>query len=133
VLLNLTGGTDFTAIVDFLVYNDNEEVFSAQTSFDCWTKVALLDINGAFGMIFLQSTNHNPNELLGFPGVETGWFLVDGRLATSSAAVVPDPSILGLLVERLPTGGAASDLPFETGSQVNGDLLLIGPFGDDTP
>ena len=35
VLINLTGGAAFEAIVDFLVYNDNEEVFSAQYQFKC--------------------------------------------------------------------------------------------------
>jgi hypothetical protein len=133
VLLNLSGGKDFDTVVDILLYNDNEEVFSAQTGFVCWVKRPLLDINSAFSQQFLASTNDNPNEVLGAPGIETGWFRLDGRIASSSAAVVQDPSILALLVERLPLGRAACDLPFESGAQTNGDLLLVGLLGDPTP
>lgn len=133
VLLNLTGGKDWTAVVDFLLYNDNEEVFSAQTSFVCWDKRPLLEINSAFSQSFLVTTNHDPNEVLGAPSLETGWFRLDGRIASSSAAVVQDPAILALLVERLPLNYGASDLPFETGAQTNGDLLLLGVLGDQSP
>lgn len=133
VLLNLSGGKDFDALVDYLVYNDNEEVFSAQSSFVCWQKRRLLEINSAFSHAFLASTNDNPNEVLGATSLETGWFRLDGRIASSSAAVVQDPAILALLVESLPLGRAACDLPFETGAQTNGDLLLVGPLGDQTP
>jgi len=133
VLLNLSGGKDFEAVIDYLIYNDNEEVFSAQSSFVCWEKRTLLQINSAFSHAFLASTNDNPDEVLGSTSTETGWFRLDGRIASSSAAVVLDPSILALLVERLPLGYAACDLPFETGAQTNGDLLLVGVFGDQTP
>ena len=30
ILINLTGGTKFTATADLLIYNDNEQVFSAE-------------------------------------------------------------------------------------------------------
>lgn len=133
VLLNLSGGKDWDAVVDYLIYNDNEEVFSAQSGFVCWEKRTLLDVNSAFSQAFLASTNQNPNEVLGEPSIETGWFRLDGRLAHSSAAVVQDPTILALLVERLPLGRAACDLPFETGSQTNGDLLIVGVLGDPSP
>lgn len=133
VLVNLTGGKDFDVVVDYLLYNDNEEVFSAQSSFVCWDKRTLLDVNSAFSNVFLSSTNHDQNEVLGAPGLETGWFRLDGRIASSSAAVVQDPSILALLVERMPLGRAACDLPFESGAQTNGDLLLVGVLGDQTP
>lgn len=133
VLLNLSGGKDWDVVVDYLVYNDNEEVFSAQSSFVCWEKRSLLEINSAFSQAFLASTNDNPDEVLGAPSLETGWFRLDGRIASSSAAVVQDPSILALLVESLPLGRGACDLPFETGAQTNGDLLLVGVLGDSTP
>lgn len=133
VLLNLSGGKDFEAVVDFLIYNDDEEVFSAQSSFVCWEKRTLLEVNSAFGQAFLASTNQDPNEVFGAPNLESGWFRLDGRIATSSADVLQDPAILGLLLERLPGGRAACDLPFESGAQMNGDLLLIGVFGDSTP
>ncbi|MCA8980013.1 MAG: hypothetical protein KDC14_08310, partial [Planctomycetes bacterium] len=55
VLVDLTGGRDFTTVLDFLVYNDNEEVFSAEHSFECWDRVPLLDISGVFGNQFLSN------------------------------------------------------------------------------
>lgn len=133
ILINLTGGAQFTAIADFLVYNDNEEVFSAQTAFDCWVKRPLIAISGAFGAGFLANTNQNPAEVLGAVNVDTGWFRLRGRQAWSNATALPDPAILALLVERMPLDHAASDLPFETGSRINGDLLLHGALGDTTP
>jgi|GEM_PF-483915 len=133
VLLNLSGGKDFEAIVDYLIYNDDEEVFSAQSSFVCWEKRTLLEINSAFGQAFLVTTSQDPNEVFGAPNLESGWFRLDGRIATSGADVLQDPAILALLMERLPGGRAACDLPFESGAQTNGDLLLIGVFGDSTP
>jgi hypothetical protein len=133
VLVNLTGGTSFTALVDVLLYNDNEEVFSAQTSFECWVKRPLLDISGAFGQSFLAGSNQNPNEILGATTRESGWFRLDGRVASSSAAAFPDPAILALFIEHMPGEHSASDLPFEQGTQTNGDLILIGVLGDSTP
>ncbi len=133
VLLNLTGGADFRAIVDFLIYNDNEEVFSGQTQFQCWVKRPLLEISGAFGAAFLAGSNQDPNEILGASWTESGWFKMNGNVAFSSALALPDPAILALLVERMPGEHGASALPFELGAQTNGDLLVRGPFGDTTP
>jgi streptogramin lyase len=132
ILINLTGSPSFTATVDLLVYNDNEEVFSGQTSFQCWRRFNLPEISGVFNQVYLASTNHDPAEILGAPGYESGWFRLDGNNASSTAAYLPDPALLALYVERI-SNNLASDLPFETGSQENGDLLLLGPFGDSTP
>lgn len=143
VLINLTGGSGFTATLDLLVYNDNEQVFSAQTSFQCWAKPSLLEISHVFDANFLLATNHSANEPLGLPGIPTGWFRINGNSATSSVTTLPDPAILALLVERrsftadkygpAQTGFSACDLPWETGAQSNGDLLLVGNTGDSTP
>lgn len=130
VLINLTGGTQFDATLDLLVYNDNEEVFSDQVAFRCWDKLALSDISNVFDNDFLVTTANAPNESIS--GVETGWFRIDGNVANSPAASIPDPAFLALLVERVGSYGVA-DLPFETGSQTNGDLLPRGIFGDLTP
>ena len=132
VLIGLTG-KEFTTIVNFLVYNDNEEVFSAQYSFDCWDKVRLFDVNGAFRQTFLQFTNHNPLEFVGFPGpgLEYGWFRMDGAVAFSTAASVQDPAFLALRIERIATGAVAgASLPYGLGEQANGDLIQHGPFPD---
>jgi hypothetical protein len=127
ILINLTGAAQFTAIVDFLVYNDNEEVFSAQVSFVCWEDFDLLDISGLFGQSFLESTNHNVNEQIN--GDEYGWFRMDGRIAFSSADSVQDPMILSLLIEEI-NGGTGAELPFTAGSQTNGELLSQSVFHD---
>ncbi len=127
VLINLTGAVQFTAIVDFLIYNDNEEVFSAQYQFRCWDEVDLLDISGAFSETFLENSNDNPLEQVN--NDEYGWFRMNGRVAFSSADSVQDPMILSMLAENIGVGDGA-ELPFVTGTQTNGELLLQGPFHD---
>jgi len=126
VLINLTGAARFTAVVDFLIYNDNEEVFSAQYDFRCWKKVDLDDINGAFTQSFLASTNDNPLEQIG--GAELGWFRLNGNLAYSSADSVSNPAILAALFEGYI--GTTGELPFTVGTQTNGELVSQSVFHD---
>ena len=130
VLVNLTGGAAFTSILDFLVYNDNEEVFSTQYQFKCWDRVALLDISGIFANEFLQTTNHAANEIAGATHVETGWIRIDGNTSFSTNTQIDDPAFLAVLVERLLVFEAAS-LPFGEGAQNNGDLLPLSILGDN--
>jgi hypothetical protein len=133
VLLNLTGGSGFTALIDILGYNDNEEVFSAQESFVCWEKKPLSQISGSFNQSFLVQTNHAPFEIIGAPARETGWFRLDGSVAFSTAASIEDPAFLALLIESTGNNNTVADLPFENGGQTNGDLVLQGIFPDSTP
>ena len=129
IMIGLTGGKRFTTAVDFLIYNDNEEAFSSEHSFDCWTRVPLLDISGAFGRNFLLFTDNDEDEVVGMPGWESGWIELDGAIAWSTAASFNDPAILAVLVEvdRL----SSANLPFTIGSQDNGDLLPGSIFGDN--
>jgi hypothetical protein len=129
VLINLTGGAAFTALIDFLIYNDNEEVFSAQHEFKCWDRASLLSISGVFGNDFLLSTNHALNEIPGAEEVKTGWMRLDGNTAFSTAAQIDDPAFLAVLVEKIGIYKAA-DLPFAEGEQNNGDLLPLSILGD---
>ncbi len=130
ILLGLSGGTAFTTLVNFWVYNDNEEAYSAQYSFNCWKRVCLRDISGVFTQYFLRSTGHAANEILGASSVESGWMRVYGGSAWSTAEQITDPAIYAVLVEKISSVGAA-DLPFEsTVLQANGDLLPRGIFGD---
>ncbi|MEW6742914.1 MAG: hypothetical protein AB1486_09155 [Planctomycetota bacterium] len=129
VMINLTGGTKFLASVDFLIYNDNEYQFSAEYEFFCWAVVPLLNISGAFGEAFLDTTDNDKDELVGLPAIETGWFRLDGGVASSSAVTLDDPTILGFLAETV-LAFAEADLPFETGKQDNGDLLPRSVHGD---
>jgi len=129
VLINLTGGAAFTAIVDFLVYNDNEEVFSTQHQFKCWDRAPLLSISGIFANEFLLTTNHNPNEIPGANYVKTGWIRLNGNTAFSTNTQLDDPAFLAVLIEKVGSYKAA-DLPFGQGEQNNGDLLPLSILGD---
>lgn len=126
ILIALTGGTSFETTVDFLIFNDNEEIFSSEHTFQCWDRVPLLSISNIFLNDFLANwTNDDPDELYGAPNIETGWIRVVGAFATSSAQTILDPSIYAVLVERIGNRGAA-DLPFERGRRTNGSLLAHG-------
>jgi len=130
ILINLSGGTRFDSIASFWIYNDNEEVFSAEYQFRCWDRVKLYNINGVFTQSFLKTTNHAQGEIVGATDVESGWIRVYGGTAFSTAESITDPATYAVLVERIGAYGAA-DLPFESlATQTNGDLLPTGIFGD---
>jgi hypothetical protein len=127
VLLNASRGAGFEVVVDLLVFNDNEEAFSAQYAFRCWAKPRLREISGAFLHSFLADTAHAPGEVLGAANVESGWFWIEGASQSSSATTLDDPAVLGFLVERIGARQVA-DLPFERCSRSSGVLLPQGPF-----
>ncbi|MBK7878643.1 MAG: hypothetical protein IPJ77_23545 [Planctomycetes bacterium] len=100
-----------TTTVGFLVFNDNEQVFSAQRTFTCWSRQRLLAISGLFADSFLKSTGHTAAEVVGQTAMEAGWFEVDGIVATGPGAQSQgNPPILGVLIDLRPNSGA--DLPF---------------------
>ncbi len=133
ILLALSGGTAFQTITNFWIYNDNEEAFSAQYSFHCWTRKPLQQINGVFSQAFLSTTNDAPNEVIGYPNIETGWMRVYGQTAFSSAEQISDPAVYAVLIEIV-AGHGAADLPFESvDQQTNASLLPVSPFGDGNP
>jgi hypothetical protein len=134
VLINLSGAR-FTAVIDFLIYNDNEEVFSAQYTIDCWDRVWLNNINGVFVDDFLEeNTNHNPAEInasgVDSDPAEQGWYRIDGLIANSSAASIDDPAILAAQIETV-NGDGGAQLPWGIGLQSNGDLLNLSIFPDN--
>lgn len=123
ILIGLSGGSRFSTTVDFLVYNDNEEVFSTEYTFRCWAKTKLKDISSVFNQDFLKDfTNHAPNELFGAANVETGWMRLNGAVANSTTTSIQDPAILAVLIEGLLVFRGA-DLPYGEGVQLNGSLL----------
>ena len=129
ILIGLTGGAAFWTTVDFLIYNDNEVAFSASHTFYCWDRVPLLSISGAFDNQFLHDfTNDDPDEIIGLPGIEAGWILIDGGIASSVTTTIDDPAFLAVMIDvnRL----SSADLPFTIGTQDNGDLLPQSIFGD---
>ncbi len=127
VLLSLTGGSNFQATVNFLVYNDNEEPFSAQANFRCWRRSPLNSYSGIFNNSFLATTNDSSAEstLL----LETGWYKVDGNV-TSSGSSLPggtasDPALIAVHINRVTaaTMQSAWVVPsYGVGEQNNGDL-----------
>ena len=130
ILIGLAGGAAFDTTVDFLIYNDNEEVFSSEYTFHCWEKVYLLDISGIFSNYFLKNfTNHAANEILGAAAYESGWFEFHGALANSTTTTILDPAVYGVLIERTGSVGVA-DLPWEEGKNLTGKLLARSNNGE---
>ncbi len=132
-LLNLTGGTQFTALVKFDIFNDNEFPLSATVAFRCWMEEKLSDISLVFDDHFLH--NNTPNDPVELDidcdnedELETGWAIIDGIVANSSVESIPDPALLGAV-----TAGPAL-LIFSGGrtlwgseeTQDNGDFLKFG-------
>jgi hypothetical protein len=123
IFIGLTGGAAFSTTVDFLIYNDNEEVFSSEYTFRCWDRVRLNDISGIFNNSFLRDfTDHASNEILGASSRESGWMRMEGHHASSTSTTLANPAIYAVLLERIGERGAA-DLPFENGQNGNGALL----------
>ncbi|MEM7516324.1 MAG: hypothetical protein AAF368_05295, partial [Planctomycetota bacterium] len=130
ILIALSGGRAFHTAVDFLMYNDNEEVFSREYSFRCWDRVPLTTISSLFDNHFLTfSTNSDPGEIVGQPDREAGWLWMKGAVANSINSFIQDPAVYGVLVETV-EGRPAADLPFEEGLNANGDLYPVGIGGD---
>ena len=128
ILIGLSGGARFDTTVDLLIYNDNEVVFSSEHTFRCWDRVPLLEVSSVFRDDFLaMSSGNDPGESL--EGQETGWYRLEGAIASSTAVSLPDPAIYAVHVERMGVT-AGADLPWEQGAR-HGHLLPRGLFGDD--
>jgi hypothetical protein len=130
VMIDLTGGAGFTTTIDFLIFNDNEEVFSAEHSFQCWTKVPLLNVSGIFDNFFLSNyTNHDPNEVLGATYIESGWVEMHGDETDDGVGpAIEDPAFACILIDRrVDTGTRTAIHPVGMGTQNNGSLF---PNGD---
>lgn len=130
ILINLSGGARFTAIVSFLVYNDNEDPTSGEYEFRCWDKPLLRDFSAATLQSALENTIDDPDEIVGANYRNAGWIRLDGLIANSDGPeAIEDPAIYAVLIERAGLY-AAADLPWEECNQNNGDLLPLGNFGD---
>lgn len=126
ILIGLSGGPLSDTIVDFLIFNDNEEIFSSEYTFRCWERVYLTSISLLFDNGFLaNNTNDDPNEIVGMETIESGWIHLQGHQYGEQNQSFPDPSIYAVLVERYRSLGL-SDLPFEMGEdRVNGVLHAV--------
>jgi len=111
VLLQPFAPAGTTTTANFLIWNDNEEIYSSAHSFVCWKRVRLSQISGVFQQSFLTFTNHAPNEVVGMNQLEAGWFQVQGATSVSpGGAISNNPPILGLMIECRPN--TAADLPY---------------------
>ena len=77
----LSGGSEFTTTVDFLVYNDDEDQFSANRTFFCWERTKITNVSMLFENDWLRDfSGQNPYKGLGMDNsLEYGWFRMDGR------------------------------------------------------
>ena len=131
ILINLSGGRQFTTTLDFAFFNDNEEPFSREYTFTCWAKPTLEEISSQFLQQNLVLTMQDPEEPFGDRTRETGWIRIDGQIAQSTVESIVDPAFYAVLIEhdRMSTA-AAADLPWEYCVQDNGDLLPFSILGD---
>lgn len=121
VLIGLSG-TKFDTTVDLLIYNDNEEAFSSEVTFDCWDIRPLTSISGAFTQDFLHyATNQDPGEIVGLTNIESGWYEMNGAVASSTTTSIADPAFLAVHVSLIDL--PVANLPFAIGEQTNGQLL----------
>jgi hypothetical protein len=117
ILVSLLG-SDFRVSVGFLIYDNEEDVFSRTFDFICWTSVTLDQISNVF-----RNLGGNPNEF------RSGWCRIDGSAAVNlvTGAIWRSeggpggysPPIMGAFVQRMltaPTFGAG-DLLHQTGFQ----------------
>lgn len=133
ILIALSGGSEFTTRVLFWIYDDMEHGQSATHVFDCWQKIRLRDISGAFLESNLEALD-DPAEIAGAPQREAGWFRIDGLTASSGFETINDPAIYAVLIQQhFYEIFAGAELPFELCSQDNGDLLPTNVFGDPRP
>lgn len=132
ILVALTGGKQFSTGLYFEIYNDNEVAFSREYEFQCWDRVALLDLAGATSNQFLSMLgDDDPSEVLGASGaIQAGWIRIKGEYAQSNTTVIAEPAFYAMLIESTSVDMASSDLPFEFCSKDNGDLLPSSLLGD---
>ncbi len=133
-LINLTGGFQHTANVQFDIWNDNEVPLSTSLAFKCWIDEPLSLISLFFNGAFLAAnTAHDPNEVLidcVALTIETGWARLNGVNASSVTESIPNPALLGALTAG-PDGASSSidggHLLWESKTkQFNGDFFKTG-------
>ncbi|MHC4943072.1 MAG: hypothetical protein ACYTG7_08650 [Planctomycetota bacterium] len=129
VFVNLTGGKHFVHTAKLLIYNDNEQAFSAQHSFPCFAFVRLKDVSGATRNSFLLSTDHDLDEPLGFADwdLETGWIAITGGHAVNpnSGHGISNASLIAVLVERIGPLTWFASLPFHLEDPSTHDTAML--------
>ena len=128
VFIALSGGSQFTTTAAIMLYNDNEEAFSANHTFKCWDRTSLTQVSAGFKNSFLKdATNHNYYESLG--DSEYGWYKVRGQVANSGIYSIQNPSVYVVHIAKR-DGQSGADLPFEGCGQA-GHLIPHSVTGDN--
>lgn len=138
VLLNLSGGFEFTANVAFDVFNDNELPLSATLAFRCWFEETLETVSPVFTSEFLKSNMlDDPTDLDincdNNDDLETGWAIIRGVSATSEVESIPDPALLGAISNSIIFPGGGRRLWESTEKQFNGDFFNTGADDPEFP
>jgi len=130
-LINLSGGTAFTANVAFDVWNDNEFALSATLAFRCWAECRLSEISVVFSQPFLA--NNTPNDPADLDidcdnvnDLETGWARIRGLNHSSPVESCPDAALLGAISNQLPVANGGRRLWESKEKQLDGDFLKTG-------
>lgn len=132
-LINMTGGFNHVANVQFDIWNDNEQALSATLAFNCWIEEPLDQISVVFnGQYLFQNTLHDLTELdincdqIG--DIETGWARIRGANASSSVESIPNPALLGALTAgpSKPSIDGGHLLWESKNKQFNGDFFKTG-------
>jgi hypothetical protein len=133
-LINMTGGTGFTATVKFDLWNNNEYPFSTFIDFKCWFEARLWDLDGNLTNAWLfNNTPTAANELDtncdGQADFTTFWAKIYGVIAHSNVESQPDPALIGAITAPRVPGFEGGKSLWEEGNQTNGDFIKFG--GDD--
>jgi hypothetical protein len=122
--VNLTGGKFYNALVNILVFNDNEYSTSTTYEFPCWYEVDLIDVSGFTDEAVLEASMQNPLELWdgnpnpNDPHKNTGWIEMTGDFAYYFINQIDYASFYAVLVETI-GGYVAADLPWQIEDGVN--------------
>ncbi|MEQ8768331.1 MAG: hypothetical protein RL885_30790 [Planctomycetota bacterium] len=101
LLVSLAGSSDYETRLDLLPYNNNEDEFSADYRFRCWSAVRLLDIDGFFHDTFLKNLPTWDSRNTGLSWT-SGWIEIDGDEAVDIVGNEPkinDPPFVGAVVQ----------------------------------
>jgi hypothetical protein len=138
-LINMTGGFNHTANVNFDVWNDNEFPLSATLAFNCWISKPIDQISLVFqGAFLLNNTPNDASELDincdNVNDIETGWARIRGANASSVTESIPNPALLGALTAGPGPSIDGGHLLWESkATQDNGDFFKTGTDDPEYP
>lgn len=127
ILVDLTGGRNDTTEIELRFFNDSGVPHTATRQLRCWSRVDLAAItNFTTNDFLLNSTVHDPLEIIGLPILKSGWFKLWGKQTfLNSGGVLQDPAIAAVLIGNHEAGGSMSMHPAFQGMNRNGGLGVM--------